>query len=182
MKLGTNKTYKQKKISIPFSACPLPGRHYGEPWEKMYHPKIEPALRGKKVSLKLESVEQVYSEELPLSFWQGDTFKDITLEEAWTLIKGFYGKKHISGLVLEFEVEVMKDFITTFRAYNPDKHKHYSNHLEKYIPLRVNNNAYTLKGLEDEDLDFLYNLPQNENYRGKENGFPNRFLEKIESK
>ena len=145
-------------------------------------PILKQALKGKETSILLETIQRVDSEYLPLEFWQKDTFADFTLEEAELLIKGFYGSKHIAGIVLEFKADVFHDeYITTFRNYNPNKFEHYSKLVNTYLPLRINNDAYKLKGLTDEDLDFLFNLPQNANHRGEENGFPKRFLQKISS-
>lgn len=122
-----------RRRHIKFSYCPL-DYHNGEMW-----PKLKPVDFTKPVIL--EAVATAWSEDIAfgsitipavnhalVSFsWGGDTFQDFSMSHIRELLRKFYNRANVFGLILIFSQDGY--YFSTFRAYEWRKHNWYESHI-----------------------------------------------------
>jgi len=138
-----------RKKHIKFSRCPV-GDHIGERWDKIGNIDTSKpvVLRGVRTAWNYdffeEGVEFTEVDGHDLIFdVSDDTFQYFDERDWIDLMKLFYGREDVFGLVLlfsqpcepfhddEFDVEYSHEYFTTFRAYEVRKHTYYEQSIGK---------------------------------------------------
>ncbi|MHA1285764.1 MAG: hypothetical protein ACTSPB_00045 [Candidatus Thorarchaeota archaeon] len=138
-----------RKKHIKFGRCPV-GVHCGERWEKLGRvvTSMPVVLRGVRTAWNYEFFEDgvmftdVDGHDLIFDV-SDDTFKHFDEQDWINLMKFFYGREDVFGVVLlfsqpcdpymndEYEVEYSHQYFTTFRAYDVRKHTYYEQSVGK---------------------------------------------------
>jgi len=80
---------------------PKKDKWYEEGIGEIFNVSLDRKLMGK---AKLIEKNYIWSNEIPLSVIQSDTFKDFTLEKWNALMEDFYGNRIVFGYLLTFEI------------------------------------------------------------------------------